>query len=93
MESIHETPGLSGPYLDSYSRLRDVRNSLAEVFRYLEDSGEPIIEGDPIAEVIDQLLDLTETFKEIVVKPIEEWAVEPPDRPPARAAQPGESSR
>jgi hypothetical protein len=28
-----------------------------------------------------------------VVKPIEEWAVEPPDRPPARAAQPGESSR
>jgi hypothetical protein len=93
MESIHETPGLSGPYLDSYSRLRDVRNSLAEVFRYLEDSGDPIIEGDPIAEVIDQLLDLTETFKEIVVKPIEEWAVEEADRPPAPATRPGESFR
>ena len=93
MESIHETPGLSGPYLDAYSRLRDVRNSLAEVFRYLEDEGEPIVEGDPIAEVIDQILDLADTFKESLVKPIEEWAVEDVDRPRAPAAPPGESFR
>src|SRR5437868_8371066 len=69
MESIHDTPGLSGPYLDAYDRLRDLRNGLAEVFRYLEDSGEDVVEGEPVAEVIDQIEDLAVTFKESVVKP------------------------
>lgn len=74
MESIHDTPGLSGPYLDSYNRLRDLRNALAEVFRHLENEGEDIVEGEPLAEVIDQIQDLTETFEESVVKPVEYWA-------------------
>lgn len=72
MESIHDTPGLSGPYLDSYNRLRDLRNSLADIFRYIEDEGEDMMEGEPIVEVIDQIQDLTETFKESVVRPIDE---------------------
>jgi hypothetical protein len=72
MESIHDTPGLSGPYLDSYNRLRDLRNSLADIFRYIEDEGEEMTEGDPIVEVIDQIQDLAETFKESVVSPLDE---------------------
>ncbi len=74
MESIHDTPDLSGPYLDSYNRLRDLRNTLAEVFRHLENEGEEILEGEPIVEVIDQIQDLAETFKESVVKPVEYWS-------------------
>lgn len=73
MESIHETPGLSGPYIDSYTRLRDLRNGLADIFRYLEQEGEEMTEGDPIVEVIEQIQDLAETFKDTVVKPMEEW--------------------
>lgn len=73
MESIHDTPDLSGPYLDSYNRLRDIRNALAEVFRALEDEGEVISEGEPIAEIIDQILDVAETFKESVIKPVDYW--------------------
>jgi hypothetical protein len=72
MESIHDTPGLSGPYLDSYNRLRDLRNSLADIFRYIEDEGEEMTEGDPIVEVVDQIQDLAETFKESVVSPLDE---------------------
>lgn len=74
MESIHDTPGLSGPYLDSYNRLRDLRNTLADIFRYIEDEGEEMTEGEPIVEVIDQIQDLAETFKESVVRPIDELA-------------------
>jgi hypothetical protein len=73
MESIHDTPGLSGPYLDSYNRLRDLRNQLADIFRYLEDEGEEMMEGEPIVEVIDQIEDLAQTFLDSVVKPVEEW--------------------
>jgi hypothetical protein len=73
LQSIHETPGLSGPYLDSYNRLRDLRNALADVFRGLEEQGEAISEGDPIGDIIDQVQDLIETFKESVVKPIDYW--------------------
>jgi hypothetical protein len=73
MESIHDTPGLSGPYLDSYNRLRDIRNMLADTFRYLEDEGEEITEGDPIVEVTDQIEDLAQTFLETVVKTVDEW--------------------
>jgi hypothetical protein len=73
MESIHDTPGLSGPYLDAYNRLRDIRNALADSFRYLEDEEEEIAEGDPIFEVIDQIEDLAQTFLETVVKPVDEW--------------------
>jgi hypothetical protein len=73
MESIHDTPGLSGPYIDSYNRLRDLRNSLADIFRGLEEEDEAIVEGEPIVEVIDQIEDLAQTFLETVVKPAEEW--------------------
>ena len=72
MESIHETPGLSGPYLDAYNRLRDLRNGLADIFRYLEDEDEQVTEGEPIVDVVDQIQDLAETFKETVVRRIED---------------------
>ena len=73
LESIHDTPGLSGPYLDAYNRLRDIRNMLADTFRYLEDEGEPITEGEPIVEVIDQIEDLAQTFLDSAVKPVDDW--------------------
>lgn len=72
MESIHDTPDISGDYLDSYNRLRDVRNTLADIFRYIEDGSEEVSEGEPIAEVIDQIQDLAETFKEQCIKPMDE---------------------
>jgi hypothetical protein len=74
MNSIHETPDLSGPYLDAYNRLRDIRNMLADTFQHLEDEDEEIVEGEPITEVIDQIEDLAQTFLDTVVKPVEEWA-------------------
>ncbi len=73
MESIHDTPGVSGPYIDAYNRLRDIRNTLADVFRQLENDGEDMLEGEPIVEVIDQIEDLSQTFLESVVKPAEDW--------------------
>jgi len=73
MESIHDTPGVSGPYIDAYNRLRDIRNTLADVFRQLENDGEEMLEGEPIVEVIDQIEDLSQTFLESVVKPAEDW--------------------
>ena len=73
MESIHDTPDLSGPYLDTYNRLRDIRNHLADTFRQMEDDGTEITEGEPIAEVIDQIEDLAQTFLETVVKPVDDW--------------------
>jgi len=73
MESIHGTPGVSGPYIDAYNRLRDIRNTLADVFRQLENDGEDMLEGEPIVEVIDQIEDLSQTFLESAVKPAEEW--------------------
>jgi hypothetical protein len=76
MESIHDTPGLSGPYLDSYSRLRDLRNTLADTFRVLEEEGGEILEGEPIVEVIDQIEDLAQTFLDSVVVPVDEWSEE-----------------
>jgi hypothetical protein len=72
MENIHETPGLSGPYLDAYNRLRDLRNTLADIFRYLEEEGEQIIEGEPIVDIVDQIQDLAETFKDSVVRRLED---------------------
>ncbi len=73
MDSIHDTPGVSGPYIDAYNRLRDIRNTLADVFRQLENDGEDMLEGEPIVEVIDQIEDLSQTFLESVVKPAEDW--------------------
>jgi len=73
MESIHDTPDISGPYLDAYNRLRDIRNMLADTFRHLEDEGDDITEGEPIWEVIVQIEDLTQTFRESVVTPVDEW--------------------
>jgi hypothetical protein len=73
MESIHDTPGLSGPYLDSYNRLRDLRNTLADIFRYLEAEGEELTEGDPIVEVIEQIQDLAETFLASAIKSADDW--------------------
>jgi hypothetical protein len=73
MESIHDTPGLSGPYLDTYNRLRDIRNALADAFRHMENEDEPITEGEPVVEIIDQIEDLAQTFLESVVKPLDEW--------------------
>jgi uncharacterized Zn finger protein (UPF0148 family) len=73
MESIHETPGVSGPYLDAYIRLRDIRNTLADVFRYLENESDEINDGEPIAEIIDQIEDLAQTFLETVVTPVDDW--------------------
>jgi hypothetical protein len=73
MESIHDTPDLSGPYIDAYNRLRDLRNSLADIFRTLEAERIEVVEGEPIVEVIDQIEDLAQTFLDTVVKPVEEW--------------------
>jgi hypothetical protein len=52
--------------------LRDLRNTLADIFRYLEDEGEKITEGEPIVDVVDQIQDLAETFKETVVRKLED---------------------
>lgn len=71
MESIHGTPGLSGPYLDAYNRLRDLRNQLADTFRTLEQDGEAMVEGEPIVELITQIQDLTDTFVDALVKPMD----------------------
>lgn len=76
MESIHDTPDLSGPYLDSYSRLRDLRNALADAFRALEEEDLEIVEGEPIVEIIDQIEDLAQTFLDSVVVPVDEWSEE-----------------
>lgn len=76
METIHDTPDLSGPYIDAYTRLRDVRNTLADTFRYLEAEGEAMTEGDPIVEVIDQIEDIAQTFLETVVQSMERWVEE-----------------
>ena len=73
MESIHDTPDLSGPYIDAYNRLRDLRNSLADIFRTLEEESTEVVEGEPIVEVIDQIEDLAQTFLDTMVKPVEEW--------------------
>lgn len=73
MESIYDTPDLSSSYLDSYNRLRDLRNALADIFRHIEEEGEEVSEGEPIAEVIDQIEDLAQTFLDTVVKPVDEW--------------------
>lgn len=72
MESIHDTPGLTGPYLDSYNRLRDIRNTLADIFRHLETEGEEMMEGEPIVECIEQIEDLAQTFLESVVNHVDE---------------------
>lgn len=72
MESIHDVPGLDGPYLDSYNRLRDLRNQLADTFRMLEEEGPEVTEGEPIVEVIDQIEDLAQTFLDTMVQPTEE---------------------
>jgi len=66
MESIAEVPGLDGPYIDAYNRLRDVRNALADVFRTLEEERIPATEGEPIVEMIDQIEDLAQTFLDSV---------------------------
>lgn len=73
METIHDTPGLSGPYLDSYNRLRDLRNQLAESFRHLETEGDEMEEGEPIVELIEQIEDIAQTFLETMVKPVDAW--------------------
>lgn len=73
MESIHEMPGLDGPYLDSYNRLRDLRNQLADTFQALEKESTDVQEGEPIVEVIDQIEDLAQTFLETMVKPADDW--------------------
>jgi hypothetical protein len=76
MESIHDTPGLSGPYIDAYNRLRELRNSLADTFRTIEAESLEINEGEPIVEVIDQIEDLAQTFLDSVVKPVDDWGDE-----------------
>jgi hypothetical protein len=73
MESIHDTPDVTGPYLDSYTRLRDLRNALADAFRHIEEEGDEMTEGEPIVEVIEQIEDLAQTFLETVVKTDEDW--------------------
>lgn len=74
MESIHDTPGLTGPYIDAYNRLRDIRNQLADTFRSIESEPIPAVEGEPIVEVIDQIEDLAQTFLDSVVIPADEWS-------------------
>ena len=74
MESIHDTPGLSGPYIDAYNRLRDLRNSLADSFRFIEAEDLEMNEGEPIVEVIDHIEDLAQTFLESKVQSVDEWA-------------------
>lgn len=73
MESIHDTPGLSGPYIDAYNRLRELRNSLADTFRTIEEEDLEINEGEPIVEVIDQIEDLAQTFLDTMVRSVD-WA-------------------
>jgi hypothetical protein len=53
--------------------LRDIRNTLADVFRYLENESDEINDGEPIAEIIDQIEDLAQTFLETVVTPVDDW--------------------
>jgi hypothetical protein len=74
MESIHDTPGLSGPYIDAYNRLRELRNSLADTFRTIESESLEINEGEPIVEVIDQIEDLAQTFLDTMVQSVDAWA-------------------
>jgi hypothetical protein len=71
MESIHDTPGLSGPYIDAYNRLRELRNSLADTFRTIESESLEINEGEPIVEVIDQIEDLAQTFLDTMVQSVD----------------------
>lgn len=71
MESIHDTPGLSGPYIDAYNRLRELRNSLADTFRTIEAESLEINEGEPIVEVIDQIEDLAQTFLDTMVRSVD----------------------
>ena len=71
MESIHDTPGLSGPYIDAYNRLRELRNSLADTFRTIESEPLEINEGEPIVEVIDQIEDLAQTFLDTMVQSVD----------------------
>lgn len=73
MDTIHDTPGLTGPYIDAYNRLRDIRNTLADTFRTIEAEPIPAVEGEPIVEVIDQIEDLAQTFLDSVVIPADDW--------------------
>lgn len=72
MESLHDTPDLSGPYIDTYIRLRDIRNTMATTFHHLEEEGEPISPGTPLYEVIEQIEDLSSTFLEAVAESAED---------------------
>jgi uncharacterized Zn finger protein (UPF0148 family) len=74
MESIHDTPGLTGPYIDAYNRLRDIRNTLADTIPNIEAESIPAVEGEPIVEVIDQIEDLAQTFLDSVAVPADEWS-------------------
>lgn len=72
METIHDDLELSSTHLEMYNRLRDVRNTLADLFRELEREGPGMLKV-PIIEVIEQIQDISETFYEEVIKPADVW--------------------
>jgi hypothetical protein len=71
METIHDDRELTSQHLEMYNRLRDLRNTLADLFRELESEGPDMLKV-PIVEVIEQIQDISETFYEEVIKP-EVW--------------------
>jgi hypothetical protein len=71
METIHDDRELTSQHLETYNRLRDLRNTLADLFRELEAEGPDMLKV-PIVEVIEQIQDISETFYEEVIKP-EVW--------------------
>jgi hypothetical protein len=72
METIHDDLELSSTHLEMYNRLRDLRNTLADLFRELEREGPEMLKV-PIIEVIEQIQDISETFYEEVIKPADVW--------------------
>jgi hypothetical protein len=72
METLADDLELTSTHLEMYNRLRDVRNTLADLFRELEAEGPEMLKV-PIVEVIEQIEDMAETFNDEVVKPADVW--------------------
>jgi hypothetical protein len=74
VETLNDTPDLTGPYIESYYELAGARNTIAKIFNRLEFNGTRVTEGvDPIAEVVDQIEELISKFHETLVENDEQW--------------------